>query len=89
MLGLAASGSLFLLTSTSPAAAQTPPATPPALSIAGDVSKPTSFSPSDLKAMPRQKAEVKAEDGTPRVYEGVLVGEFVTSDRHCRKSSMA
>jgi DMSO/TMAO reductase YedYZ molybdopterin-dependent catalytic subunit len=78
MLGLAASCSLFLLASTSAAAAQAQALTPPtALSIAGDVSKPISFNASDLKAMPRQKAELKAEDGTPHVYEGVLVGELL------------
>jgi DMSO/TMAO reductase YedYZ molybdopterin-dependent catalytic subunit len=54
----------------SPAAATT-------LAIGGDVGKNLSLAPDDLKAMPRIRVEVKAEDGTTSVYEGVLVAELL------------
>jgi len=34
------------------------------LTIAGDVTKAMSFTAADLKRLPRQRSEVKAEDGT-------------------------
>ena len=78
MLNLGAGCSLLLLTSASAVEAQAPAATPPTtLTITGDVGKPLTLTAADLKAMPRQKFEVKAEDGTPHVYEGVLAGELL------------
>jgi hypothetical protein len=71
-------GLLLALTASNHARAQAPAATPPTtLTITGDVGKPLTLTAADLQAMPRQKFEVKAEDGTPHVYEGVLVGELL------------
>ena len=36
-----------------------------------------SLAPADLKSLPRTRVEVKTEDGTTNVYEGVLVGELL------------
>jgi hypothetical protein len=58
-------------------AAQAAPAAPATLSIVGDGGKSISFAPADLKGLPRTRVEVKAEDGTTNVYEGVLVGELL------------
>lgn len=55
---------------TAPAAAST-------LTVSGDVATPLSLTPADLKTLPRKKVEVKTEDGTVNVYEGVLVGELL------------
>src|SRR5262245_27440636 len=78
ILNRASGGALLLLMLPTSAAAQAPAAAPPTtLTIAGDVSKPLTLTASDLKAMPRQKAEVKAEDGTLHLYEGVLVDELL------------
>ena len=59
--------------------AQTPAqdAAAPTLSIAGDVGKPLSITPAELKAMPRTSVEVKNEGGGTVKYEGVLVGELL------------
>ncbi len=57
--------------------AQTPTAAPAMLTIAGDVTKPLSFTPAEFKALPRKKVEVKTEDGTVNVYEGVLAGDLL------------
>lgn len=78
MLDVVGATAVLALTWSNTAAAQAPAAAPPvALSVAGDVATPMSFSGSELKAMPRVKAEVKAEDGTPHTYEGVLVVELL------------
>lgn len=58
-------------------AAQAPAAMPAMLTIAGDVGKTLSLAPADLKALPRARVEVKTEDGTTNIYEGVLVGELL------------
>lgn len=47
------------------------------LVVTGDVSKPLSLTPAELKTLPRKKVEVKTEDGTVNVYEGVLAGELL------------
>ena len=39
--------------------------------------KSLSLTPADLKALPRTRVEVKTEDGTTNIYEGVLVGELL------------
>src|SRR5262245_502618 len=56
--------------SSAPAAAAT-------LTVDGDVAKPLSLSAAELKKLPRTKVEVKTEDGTVNVYEGVLAGELM------------
>ena len=69
---------LSLTAVTGIASAQAPAATQPTtLAVAGDLSKPLSLAASDLKALPRKRVEVKAEDGTMHVYEGVLVAEIL------------
>lgn len=47
------------------------------LVIGGDVAKPLSLTPAELKSLPRKTVEVKTEDGTINVYEGVLAGELL------------
>lgn len=46
------------------------------LVIAGDVAKPITLTPADLKGMPRKTITID-EDGRPVHYEGVLVGELL------------
>lgn len=62
------------------AAAQAPAAPPAptvrALAVAGDVARPLTLTPDELKAMPRTKVEI-TEDGRTVAYEGVLVGEVL------------
>ncbi len=58
-------------------AAQAAPAEAATLNIMGDGGKSISFAPADLKGLPRTRVEVKTEDGTTNVYEGVLVGELL------------
>ena len=58
-------------------AAQAAPAAPAMLTVVGDGGKSVSLAPADLKNMPRTRVEVKTEDGTTNVYEGVLVGELL------------
>ena len=71
-------GLLLAFTASNHARIQAPAATPPTtLTITGDVGKPLTLTAADLKAMPRQRFEVKAEDGTTHVYEGVLAGELL------------
>lgn len=50
---------------------------PSTLAIGGDVTKPLTLTLAELKAMPRKRVEIKTEDGTVNVYEGVLVGELL------------
>ena len=69
LLALAVPGDLW-------ASAQAPAAST-RLKISGDVGKTLSLEPADLKALPRARVEVKAEDGTVNIYEGVLVGELL------------
>src|SRR5437762_3159079 len=52
-------------------------AAPASLAIVGDVTRPLSFTPAELKALPRTKVEIKTEDGVVNVYEGVLAGELL------------
>jgi DMSO/TMAO reductase YedYZ molybdopterin-dependent catalytic subunit len=61
------------------AQAQTPPAaaTPVALTIAGDIAKPVTISPADLKSYPRTTVTLQ-EEGRSVAYEGVLLGEVLT-----------
>jgi len=47
------------------------------LKVTGDVRTPLSFSPDELKGMPRKHVEVKDEDGRTVSYDGVLVGEIL------------
>ena len=47
------------------------------LVVAGDVAKPLSLGPAELKALPRARVEVKAEDGSVRRYEGVAASELM------------
>lgn len=61
--------------------AQAPAAAPAAapvttLTIIND-GKSISLTHAELKTMPRTKVEVKTEDGTVNIYEGVLVGELL------------
>ena len=58
-------------------AAQQAAAKPGTLTVAGDVAKPLTLTADDLKALPRGRVEVKTEDGTSNVYEGVFVGELL------------
>jgi hypothetical protein len=46
--------------------------TPATLEVGGDVRTPLSLTPSELKAMPRTRIEVKNDDGRTVTYEGVL-----------------
>jgi DMSO/TMAO reductase YedYZ molybdopterin-dependent catalytic subunit len=58
--------------------AQTPAApTPAPLTIAGDVSKPLTLSPADLKTYPRATATIQDEERAV-TYEGVLLGEVLS-----------
>jgi DMSO/TMAO reductase YedYZ molybdopterin-dependent catalytic subunit len=59
------------LRAQAPAAARTG-----TLVIAGDVAKPVTFTPADLRALPRTTVKVPDEGRTVR-YEGVLVGELL------------
>ena len=56
-----------------PAEVQTPV---PPLTIAGDIPKPVTLSPADLKAYPRTTVTLQ-EDGRSILYEGVLLGEVL------------
>ena len=61
------------------AAGQNPAAAPSGtLVIAGDVAKPLTLTPADLRALPRTTLKVTDEDGRTLTYEGVLVGELLT-----------
>ena len=63
----------------SPVLAQAPApaaATSTALTLVNDGTT-TTISHTDLKTLPRTRVEVKTEDGTVNVYEGVLVGELL------------
>ena len=83
-IGAGAVAVLVSLTLASVGHAQTPasPAAPAqsaavrALAVGGDVAKPLSLTPDELKAMPRTRVEVK-EEGRTIGYEGVLVGELL------------
>lgn len=72
---------LWSLSRAEQAEAQTAaPAASPAsgtLKVTGDVRAPLSLSPDELKAMPRNRVEVKDEDGRTVAYEGVRVGEIL------------
>ena len=58
--------------------AQSAPPQPPApLTIAGDVSKPLTLSPADLKAYPRTTVTIQ-DEGRAVAYEGVLLGELLS-----------
>ncbi len=59
------------------ASATQPAAGSAALVVDGDVTKPLSLTSAELKALPRTKVEVKTENGTINVYEGVLAGELL------------
>ena len=69
---------LCLVLSAGPTVAQSPAIAAPTktLVVAGDVAKPLTLTPADLKALPRTRVEVK-EDTRAIVYEGVLVGELL------------
>src|SRR5450432_1569010 len=47
------------------------------LTVAGDVTRPLTLTPADLKAMPRTTVTV-SEDGRQIQYEGVLVGDVLS-----------
>jgi DMSO/TMAO reductase YedYZ molybdopterin-dependent catalytic subunit len=64
-----------------PAAAQAP-AAPQAtatgtLAIAGDIARPLTLTPAELRALPRTTVKVTDEDGRTSSYEGVLVEELL------------
>ena len=48
-----------------------------ALVVDGDVTKPLALTAAELKMLPRSKVEVKAENGTVNVYEGVLASDLL------------
>ena len=48
------------------------------LIVNGDVAKPLALTPAELKTLPRAKVEVRRQDGTVTVYEGVFARELVT-----------
>src|SRR5262245_54429305 len=77
LIGRAGCAALMVTMLAGHVAAQAP--APPAakLTVAGDVGKPLSLTPDDMKALPRGRVEVKTEDGTVNVYEGVFVGELL------------
>lgn len=80
--GVAVAAFLSMVTPPAPAAAQTPAAgqtssAPATLVVDGDVAKPLSLTPAELRKLPRSKVEVKTEDGTVNVYEGVMAGELL------------
>src|SRR5262245_13866154 len=56
--------------SSAPAAAAT-------LTVDGDVAKPLKLTAAELKKLPRTKIEVKTEDGTVNLYEGVAAAELM------------
>lgn len=59
--------------------AQTPPApsAPATLAVTGDLSTPLTLKAEDLAAMPREKATIPDQDGTPIEYEGVTLREIL------------
>jgi DMSO/TMAO reductase YedYZ molybdopterin-dependent catalytic subunit len=57
--------------------AQDAPASTGALTVTGDVAKPLTLTLAAIKTLPRTKVDVKTEDGTVNVYEGVLAGELM------------
>jgi len=59
-----------------PCHAQAADAAAATLTIAGDVAKPLTLTPADLKAMPRTTVTVREGDRQIR-YEGVLAGELL------------
>ena len=71
-----AAGGFVPLSAQAPAA---PAAAAPAatLTIEGDVARPLTLTPADIKAMPRTTVSVDNEDGRTVSYEGVLVGEIL------------
>jgi hypothetical protein len=77
LIGLTSRAALMFMMLTGAVAAQAPASAAVKLTIAGDVAKPLSLTPDDLKTLPRSKVEVKTEDGTVNVYEGVFVGELL------------
>ena len=69
---------LLLTTATLSANPQTPgaAATDAALAIAGDVARPLTLTPAELKAMPRTTVTI-VDQGRDVKYTGVLVGEVL------------
>jgi hypothetical protein len=59
-----------------PAAPPMPPQPPAPLTIAGDVPKPLTLSPADLKTYPRTTVTIQ-DEGRAVTYEGVRLGELV------------
>ena len=53
------------------------PATPPTLSVSGDVSMPLTLTADDLAKLPRETVSVDDQDGTKVQYEGVLLREIL------------
>ncbi len=74
-----AASTAVLLVAGVAAQAQTPPAaaTSVALTIAGDIPKPVTISPADLKSYPRTAVTLQ-EEGRSVAYEGVLLGEVLS-----------
>ena len=54
-----------------------PPQPPAPLTIAGDVPKPLTLSPADLKTYPRTTVTIQ-DEGRAVTYEGVLLGELLS-----------
>ena len=59
------------VSATQPAAVSAP------LVVDGDVAKPLSLTTAELKSLPRTTVEMKAENGTINIYEGVLVSDLL------------
>src|SRR5262245_9754374 len=77
LIGRAGCAALMVMCLAGHAAAQAPASPAAKLTVGGDVGKPLSLTPDDLKALPRSRVEVKTEDGAVNVYEGVFVGELL------------
>jgi DMSO/TMAO reductase YedYZ molybdopterin-dependent catalytic subunit len=76
LLTLALGAAALVLTPTARTVAAQQAAAGPLL-VNGDVAKPLSLMPADLKTLPRTKVEARAEDGKVNTYEGVLAGELL------------
>ena len=68
--------SLLLIAALCLQAPATTPARTGTLVIAGDVSKPATLTPADLRALPRTTVKIQ-EEGRTVSYEGVLLGELL------------
>ena len=72
-----AAGVLGVAAQAQTPAPSAPPQPPAPLTIAGDVPKPLTLSPADLKAYPRTTVTIQ-DEGRAVTYEGVLLGELLS-----------